>query len=209
MLAVGDVDFDAAPAAAQEVLREKPVWKRGRAGKSQKWGPLLGTEGELLKIQDAFSKAVPNGKLRILREAQATEAEVRRQAPQFDLLHLATHGFFAEEEVKSATKGRDKDPSHVALRPAEDAQQSYKGTHPGLLSGLVLAGANKPQDDDDGVLTALKVAELDLSRTELAVLSAVRDWPGRSCRRRGGTGPAAGFSDCRCSHHHHQFLEGR
>ena len=49
------------------------------------------------------------------------------------------------------------------------------GYHPGLLSGLALAGANcqtvKP-GDDDGILTALEVSSLDLSGVELAVLSA-------------------------------------
>src|SRR5262249_10938312 len=40
------------------------------------------------------------------------------------------------------------------------------------LSGLVLAGANKPTEQDTGILTALEVAELDLSGVELAVLSA-------------------------------------
>src|ERR1700683_2042430 len=33
-------------------------------------------------------------------------------------------------------------------------------------------GPIKPKDDDDGVLTALEVGELDLSKVELAVLSA-------------------------------------
>jgi CHAT domain-containing protein len=47
------------------------------------------------------------------------------------------------------------------------------GYHPGLLSGIVLAGANRPDEQgDDGVLTALEVSELDLRRTELVVLSA-------------------------------------
>src|SRR5262249_19256307 len=46
--------------------------------------------------------------------------------------------------------------------------------HPLLLSGLVLAGANRPPEigKDDGILTALEVAELDLGQVELAVLSA-------------------------------------
>ncbi len=46
---------------------------------------------------------------------------------------------------------------------------------PGLLSGIALAGANvrpTPIGHDDGILTALEVAELDLSNVELAVLSA-------------------------------------
>jgi CHAT domain-containing protein len=49
------------------------------------------------------------------------------------------------------------------------------GYHPGLLSGIALAGANlrpTPLGQDDGILTALEVAELDLSGVELAVLSA-------------------------------------
>jgi CHAT domain-containing protein len=51
-------------------------------------------------------------------------------------------------------------------------EQSVGGYHPGLLSGLVLAGANRPTATDDGILTAEEVSTLDLSRVELAVLSA-------------------------------------
>ncbi|HEV3122393.1 MAG TPA: CHAT domain-containing protein, partial [Isosphaeraceae bacterium] len=52
--------------------------------------------------------------------------------------------------------------------------QGVVGFHPGLLSGLVCAGANQPAQPghDDGILTALEVAELDLTGTELVVLSA-------------------------------------
>src|SRR5206468_3489393 len=45
-----------------------------------------------------------------------------------------------------------------------------------ILSGVVLAGANRGHDPlaggDDGVMTAEEVAELDLGATELVVLSA-------------------------------------
>jgi CHAT domain-containing protein len=43
-----------------------------------------------------------------------------------------------------------------------------------LLSGLVLAGANRQAKagEEDGILTALEVAELDLSGLDLVVLSA-------------------------------------
>src|SRR5207249_10438972 len=61
----------------------------------------------------------------------------------------------------------------AGCRGDQDRRPRIVGHHPGLLSGLVLAGANKPAaDGDDGVLTALEVAELDLSKVELAVLSA-------------------------------------
>jgi CHAT domain-containing protein len=48
------------------------------------------------------------------------------------------------------------------------------GWHPGLLSGLVFAGANRPPADDqeDGILTSLEVGELDLAGVEMVVLSA-------------------------------------
>ena len=133
------------------------------------WERLPGTKGELLAIEDAFARAIPKGKLSILRDAQATEAEFRKLAPQFEYLHVATHGFFAPKEVKSALQSGGKDDRMLGQN---DPMPRFLGHHPGLLCGLVLAGANKPKDEDDGVLTALEVAELDLSRVELAVLSA-------------------------------------
>jgi CHAT domain-containing protein len=73
------------------------------------------------------------------------------------------------------------------LGPSQDARLKERdrlriGYHPGLLSGLVLAGANiRPTElgRDDGILTALEVAELDLSGVELAVLSACETGLGR------------------------------
>jgi CHAT domain-containing protein len=56
-----------------------------------------------------------------------------------------------------------------------------------LLSGIVLAGANRPAqpDQDDGILTALEVTELDLGGVELAVLSACESGLGQEA---GGEG---------------------
>jgi CHAT domain-containing protein len=54
------------------------------------------------------------------------------------------------------------------------ARQGVSGFHPGLLSGLVLTGANRPAQavQDEGVLTALEVEALDMGLAELVVLSA-------------------------------------
>ena len=56
------------------------------------------------------------------------------------------------------------------------------GDHPGLLSGLVFAGANAEPEEgrDDGYLTAEEVGWLDLSGVELVVLSACETGLGRA-----------------------------
>jgi CHAT domain-containing protein/Tfp pilus assembly protein PilF len=166
LLVLGDVDFDAAPAGRRETT-VAASWQRRRAGERMEWRRLQGTRGELLAIEDTFHKAVPEGKLTVLRGEQAQEASLRRLAPRHEYLHLATHGFFAPKELKSVLQAS---PPEGARGGAEGAVAV--GYHPGLLSGLVLAGANRPTEDTDGVLTALEVAELDLSKVELAVLSA-------------------------------------
>ncbi len=110
--------------------------------------------------------------MRSLRKEQATEDAIRNQAPKHRYLHFATHGFFAPPELKSALAAASKTgkPDEIGLF----MQKDVSGFHPGLLSGIVLAGANRPIDPekDDGILTALEVAPLDLSGVELAVLSA-------------------------------------
>lgn len=95
----------------------------------------------------------------------------RNCAANHRYLHLATHGYFAPDALKSALK-----PTASAASSAErGAEIDVSGYHPGLLSGLALAGASvrpTPAGKDDGILTALEVAELDLGQVELAVLSA-------------------------------------
>jgi CHAT domain-containing protein len=168
LLALGDVDFDGPLIVAlAEKTAEPEGWKRKRAGEAMHWPRLPGTRGEILAIEDVFRKAVPKGKLTVMRGGEPTEAAVRQLAPQHEYLHFATHGFFAPKEIKSALKVGD--PKRVL---DGDSLPRFIGHHPGLLSGIVLAGANGPTDDDDGVLTALEVSELDLTRVELAVLSA-------------------------------------
>jgi CHAT domain-containing protein len=110
---------------------------------------------------------------------------VRKQSPEHRFLHFATHGFFAPPAVRSALAGpvKAEDRCPCSLFSKKDVT----GFHPGLLSGLVLAGANRPvqTDRDDGILTALEVEELDLAGVELATLSACETGLGESA---GGEG---------------------
>jgi CHAT domain-containing protein len=74
------------------------------------------------------------------------------------------------------------------------------GWHPLLLSGVVLAGANKEAKpgEEDGVLTALEIAELDLSKVELAVLSACQTGLGKEAGGEGLLGLQRAFAVAGC-----------
>lgn len=85
-------------------------------------------------------------------------------APQ--ILHIATHGFFF---------GHEPNPKKITTYEQRLTRQS----NPMLRSGLALAGINmvwqqnqQINAENDGVLTAYEVANLDLYNTELVVLSA-------------------------------------
>ena len=71
------------------------------------------------------------------------------------------------------------------------------GFHPGLLSGVALAGANRPPEpgQDDGILTATEVAELDLSGVELVALSACETGLGESAGGEGVLGLQRAFQE--------------
>ena len=105
----------------------------------------------------------------VLSGEQATEAALRRvSGPR--ILHVATHGFFLRDG--DTATGR-------TAQPAPDLTGTRLGKwvawteNPLLRSGLALAGANQGKSGaDDGVLTALEAAGLDLWGTKLVVLSA-------------------------------------
>jgi CHAT domain/PDZ domain len=82
------------------------------------------------------------------------------------------------------------------LQPSAN-RTSARGTGdlPGLLSGIVLAGANLPPqpDQDDGILTALEVSSMDLRGVELAVLSACETGLGQSSGGEGMLGLQRAF----------------
>jgi CHAT domain-containing protein/Tfp pilus assembly protein PilF len=145
-LVVANPSFDEASAAESRPARA-PGGAEGRrsANLSEgRWEPLAYTADEAAKIKELLPDA------RVLTAALATEAALK-QASKPRILHVATHGFFLENSAEGA--------------PYEN---------PLLRSGLILAGANRRQSGpgEDGVLTALEVAGMDLWGTELVVLSA-------------------------------------
>jgi CHAT domain-containing protein len=82
------------------------------------------------------------------------------------ILHVATHGFFLSDQELAIELNK-------RMMPGAEVSKTF-GENPLLRSGLALAGANARRSgtNDDGILTALEVAQLDLLGTELVVLSA-------------------------------------
>ncbi len=127
--------------------------------------PLPGTHSELQAVGALL------GETRSVMGEQATKARLRSElASRPEILHLATHAYFA---------GQAKCDEERALRSAWRSGESI-APNPLLLSGIVLAGANREarlaanasSERDSGILTAFEAAGLDLRGSRLVVLSA-------------------------------------
>jgi CHAT domain-containing protein/tetratricopeptide (TPR) repeat protein len=123
--------------------------------------------------------------VKLLRGAQlwleggALEGRLKQACRSPRILHLATHGFFLEDQQRDSIR-ESRDLEFVG--GPEDGMGRLTGARPEnplLRSGLILAGFNTwlqkgnphPQAED-GLLTAEDVSGLDLLATELVVLSA-------------------------------------
>jgi CHAT domain-containing protein/Tfp pilus assembly protein PilF len=174
LLLVGAVDYGGSPGATGEDRGGEPdvtLVELERSAALPKYGFLDQTREEIDQLQESFEEQFPRRPVAVLDGELATEAAFRRQASDYRWLHLATHGFFAPARLKSALSSNSEERS---LQPGEFNRATVSGFNPGLLSGIVLTGANTEptEGEDDGILTALEVAALDLSQVDLAVLSA-------------------------------------
>jgi CHAT domain-containing protein len=148
-------------------------------GPGGKWGYLKGTETEAEELE----KLRPGPNTVRLKGADATKKRLQELLPNQRYVHLATHGDFLDP-----TRGE-----RAAAGGAGDPLFNVSARNPLLLSMLVLAGANRPATTNelglpvgsDGFLTAEEVMGLNLSRTELVVLSACETGVGKV---RGGEG---------------------
>lgn len=126
------------------------------AAPARSWGELRGTAQEAEMLKRLFNEA------QVYTGSQATEGRLKRLTGP-TILHVATHGFFELSERKA--------PANEAASPGGSPARDRS---PMLRSGLVLAGSNHGDggDGEDGILTALEAAGLDLWGTRIVVLSA-------------------------------------
>lgn len=151
-LIVAGPDFDRAPASSDPAgpfptdVANRPHFSR-----------LAGAESEGRQIASLWAGS------RLLVSSAATESALQGvQGPE--VLHFATHGFYelpGPDEQEAAAGAAGGPPSQVLI------------DNPLLRSGLAMAGANvRGGDEDDGILTALEVASMDLFGTKVVVASA-------------------------------------
>jgi CHAT domain-containing protein len=135
-------------------------------GAGARFEPLPGTAREANLIPPLVAG---NKGQTILVGRAATKSALRGiRSPR--ILHIATHGVFLERDTLGV-EGRGYE--HSLVR-----------------SGLALAGANA---GDDGMLTALEVSDMDLSGTDLVVLSACDTGAGSVTRGQGVLGLRRAF----------------
>ena len=116
----------------------------------------------------------------IFENSKGTETSLKNYSQKpMRILHLATHGFYISKKEMENYKDLD----FLSLDNVDTDEIEDKEL---VRSGLLFAGANHtlegdgviPDGYDDGILTALEVASLDLIGLDLVVLSACQTGQG-------------------------------
>lgn len=137
--------------------------------------PLYNTSTEIYNISKVLEKNNIRAMLYMNEDGTEDSFKVFSGA-DINLIHLATHGLYVENEKVIQKKDEN---NFVFLQYLDNEKDPvYENT---LLthSFLVMAGGNKIvqresaiEENNDGILTAQEISELDLSKVDLVVLSA-------------------------------------
>ncbi|WP_162306994.1 CHAT domain-containing protein [Winogradskyella ouciana] len=132
------------------------------------WDYLPGTLNEVESLKSNFDNYGVSYQMFSGKEAsEETFKNLDGKSPK--IIHIATHGFFYENYKQNNTDYA----AQGKLSPYTYSED------PLLRSGLILAGGNyawkngiNPYEQEDGILTSLEISNLNLSNTDLVVLSA-------------------------------------
>ena len=132
---------------------------------------LPGTKLEIEDIARIWQQAGVGTEASVLQGEEVTEANVRRQLGSCSHLHFATHGFYISSYAGAGSIATHRGLTSLPLDSKVRAQVRWQ---PHAFATIALAGANRlsPDAENDGMLTALELASLDLRGVDLVVLSA-------------------------------------
>ena len=137
------------------------------------WDDLSGTKDEVNSISSLLSSN--NIKVEVFTQADGSEEVFKSlSAKNVSLIHLATHGFYFNntDAMRINYFNREQSSSYISS---------------GLRSGIIFSGANNawkgadvPNGEEDGVLTADEIMGMELDSTDLLILSACQSALGDS-----------------------------
>ncbi|MBK9963074.1 MAG: CHAT domain-containing protein [Saprospiraceae bacterium] len=133
------------------------------------WNYLAGTDREVNSIEKILQTSGLQTSLK--KGYSATEESFKNiganNSASPRILHIATHGYFFNDPKTKNESSLNTDPVFKI------------SDHPMLRSGLIMAGGNAAwqgkqtlEGREDGILTAYEISQMNLSNTELVVLSA-------------------------------------
>ena len=192
---IGGVNYDYLPGSRAQPNPTKGAKNQSRSSESVsgKLAYLVGTKIEVEQINDKATLA--SWQTTLMEGNAATEETIIKFEGKEakGVLHFATHGYaFPAFNYKDSTL------------KTNSFRYSYRSsTNPMVRSGLILAGGNwawtgsdtlsKLGAEQNGILTALEVSQLNLKKTKLVVLSACETGLGKIEGSEGTFGLKRGF----------------
>lgn len=155
------------PNPAPDVMRQREVKGSLRAGVAY----LPATLDEVLHIKNQLDKR--GCVVALHKDMDGSESKFKSMSGHApSLIHIASHGFYySPDKQDMAARSLRKMFASASSQPESDKAM--------LRTGLFLSGANYklsgnkiPNDAEDGILTAKEISTMDLSDTQLVVLSA-------------------------------------
>lgn len=170
-----DEDIDTMIAESRSVRGDKSsVSERFRGYTStttrKGWDYLPGTLSEVNEVSSIISKGHVSHSL-YSAEKGNEESFKALSGNRFDILHIATHGFYMTEIQASRSDYFTSNP-FMGNNLNASTSSLYR-------SGLMMSGGNKawigetlPEDIEDGILSAAEISNLDFNSCDIVVLSA-------------------------------------